>query len=40
MQPADGTVELRLGDLGGMVSLDELFLRLSCGYQQVLIHIV
>jgi hypothetical protein len=40
VQAADGTVELCLGDLGSVVCLDELFLRLSgCG-EQFLIHVV
>jgi hypothetical protein len=36
MEPADGPVELRFSDLGGMVCLDELFLRLPGGCQQFL----
>jgi hypothetical protein len=40
MQPADGTVELRFGDLGGVVCLDELFLRPPGGRQEFVIHAV
>jgi hypothetical protein len=40
MQAADGTVKLSFGDLGGMVCLDELFLRLPGRCKQLLIHIV
>ena len=40
MQPAHGPVELRLGDLGRMVRLDELFLRLPGRCQQLLVHLV
>ena len=39
MEPADGPVELRFGDVGGMVCLDELLLRLPGGCQQLLIHV-
>ena len=39
MEPSDGPVELRFSDLGGMVCLDELFLRLPGGCQQSLIHL-
>jgi hypothetical protein len=38
MQAADGTVELGFGDVGGMVCLDELFLRLPGRGQQLRIH--
>lgn len=39
MEPADGPVELRFGDLGGMVGLDESFLCPPGGCQQVRIHL-
>jgi hypothetical protein len=40
MQAADGAVKLSFGDLGGVVCLDELFLRLPGRGQQLLVHIV
>jgi len=39
MQATNGTVELSLGDLCGMVGLNELFLRPSGRGQQVLVHL-
>src|SRR5258708_9204503 len=39
MQAADGTVKLSLGDLGGMVCLDELFLRLPGRRKELLVHV-
>jgi hypothetical protein len=40
VQAADGAVKLGFGDLGGMVRLDALFLRLPGRCKQLLIHIV
>jgi hypothetical protein len=40
MQAADGMVKLSLGDLGGMVCLDELFLRLPGRCKEFLVHAV
>lgn len=40
VQAAEGAVELGFGNLGGMVCLDELVLRLPGRCQQLLIHIV
>jgi len=38
VEPAHGPMELRLGDLGGVIGLDHPLLRLPGGGQQPLVH--